>query len=245
MSNNPYQIGDVQYWKDGSATRFDSNSLAFKKKVYGSYSRTSIMSDKDSQKSGIQLILSPNDVTISKSDALTEKSRIDSFEGYFNSQFGKSGTWSSRNSRQQSAQAYRRLEDIDNRKNIINSILENPVNIARWANEERLIQEEEEERLLQIELEKKRIQDEIKRKETSRLLELENQKRNKIILEKDILFQLSREKKSVIPVVIPIIKPATIPEIDPAVLPSIVATSSLIPLGVLAILLINSSRGKK
>ena len=45
--------------------------------------------------------------------------------------------------------------------------------------------------------------------------------------------------------IIPKIIPATIPAIDPAVLPSIVATSSLIPLGVLAILLINSSRGKK
>jgi len=45
--------------------------------------------------------------------------------------------------------------------------------------------------------------------------------------------------------IIPKIIPATIPSIDPAVLPSIVATSSLIPLGVLAILLLNSSRAKK
>ena len=224
MSDNPYQIGDVQYWKDGSATRFDPNSLAFKKRVYGSYSRTSIMSDKDSQKSGIQLILSPNDVTLSKEDALREKSRIDDFGSYYGSQFRNFGTWSDRNSRQQKAIAYRRLEDIGNRKNIINSILENPVNIARWANEERLIQEEEEERLLQIELERKRIQDEIKRKEKLRLMDIENQR----ILD---------EQKIIIPKIIP--------AIDPAVLPSIVATSSLIPLGVLAILLINSSRGKK
>jgi hypothetical protein len=148
MSNDPYQVGDVEYWKDGSATRFDPNSLAFKKRVYGSYSRTSIMSDKDSQKSGIQLKLSPNDVTLSKEDALKEKSRIDSFEGYYGSQFGKSGTWADRNSRQQKAQAYRRLEDIQNRKNIINSILSNPTNISRWGSEERLIQEEKE-RLIQ------------------------------------------------------------------------------------------------
>tara|TARA_R110000824_G_scaffold196038_1_gene379038 strand:- start:77 stop:745 length:669 start_codon:yes stop_codon:yes gene_type:complete len=42
-----------------------------------------------------------------------------------------------------------------------------------------------------------------------------------------------------------LIIPTITPEIDPAVLPSIVASSSLIPLGILAILLLNSSRSKK
>ena len=216
MSNNPYEIGDVQYWKDGSATRFDPNSLAFKKSVYGSYSRTSIMSDKDSQKSGIQLKLNSNDVTISKADAQREKNRINDFESYYGSQFGKSGTWGERNSKQQKAQAYRRLEDIENRKNIINSILENPVNIARWSNEERLIQEEEEERLLQIQLENKRIQDEIKRKEITKIE----------------------------PVIIPEIIPKTIPEITPEIIPTAVATSSLVTLGIIALLLY-SRTGRK
>jgi len=39
--------------------------------------------------------------------------------------------------------------------------------------------------------------------------------------------------------------PTITPAIDPAVLPSIVASSSLLPLGILTILLLNSSRGKK
>jgi hypothetical protein len=50
---------------------------------------------------------------------------------------------------------------------------------------------------------------------------------------------------AVVPTVIPTVIPKIIPSIDPAVLPSIVGTSSLIPLGVLAILLINSRKGKK
>ena len=215
MSNHPYQIGNIQYWKDGDTERFDPNSLAFKKAVYGSYPATSIMSDKDSQKSGIQLKLNPNDVTLSKEDALNEKNKINSFEGYFGSQFGKSGTWSSRNSRQQKAQAYRRLEDIDYRKNTINSILSNPVNIERWANEEQLIQEEEEERLLQIQLEEKKIQDEINRKENLRLMAI--------------------EKKEIIKVS---------PVITPEIIPTVVATSSLLPLGIIALLLY-SRTGKK
>ena len=135
MSNDPYQIGDIEYWKEGNITRFDPNSLAFKKKVYGNYNRTTIMSDKDSQKAGIQFKLNPDDTIISKNDALREKNNLDSFEGYYNGQFGKSGTWSERNNRQQKAIAYRRLEDINNRIIIIDSILSNPVNIQRWENE--------------------------------------------------------------------------------------------------------------
>ena len=70
MADNPYQIGDIQYWMDGDIERFNPNSLEFKKAVYGSYNRTTIMSDKNSQISGIQLKLNPNDVTLSKEDAL-------------------------------------------------------------------------------------------------------------------------------------------------------------------------------
>tara|TARA_R110000824_G_scaffold7499_2_gene33446 strand:- start:1187 stop:1786 length:600 start_codon:yes stop_codon:yes gene_type:complete len=198
MSNNPYQIGNVEYWKDGNITRFDPKSLAFKKAVYGSYGNTSIMNDKDSKKLGIQLKLNPNDTTISKNDVLREKKNIDDFESYYGSQFGKSGTWSARNNRQQAAMAYRRLEDIDNRKNIINSILSNPVNIKRWADEEKLIQLQEDEKLVQIQLENKKMLDEIKRKEKN-----------------------------------------TIKKTDP-----IIVTSSLIPLGIIGFLLLNSSGGK-
>jgi len=259
MSNNPYQIGDIQYWKDGSATRFDANSLAFKKAVYGSYGSTTIMSDKDSQKSGIQLILNPNDVTISKADALREQNRINSFERYYGSQFSKSGTWSSRVSKQQKAIAYRRLEDIDNRKNIINSILLNPANIERWANEERLIQEEEEERLLQIQLEKKRIQDEIDRKEFARLeilkekeklesirlAEIEGQKRAALQAARIEKIKQDEFKKLAEIELKKILNTEIMPTIPPEIIPAVVTTSSLIPLGILAILLINSSRGKK
>ena len=251
MSDNPYEIGNVEYWMDGNIERFDPNSLAFKKTVYGSYSRTSIMSDKDSQKSGIQLILNPNDTTISKADAQREENNINDFEGYFGSQFGKSGTWSSRNTRQQKAQAYRRLEDIDNRKNIINSILLNPVNIQRWANEERLIQKQEDEKLLQIQLEEKKIQDEIKRKEFARLKilkDIEDKRLQELaIIEapKRAALQAARIEKIkqndfqrlVETELQKILNPVIEPTITSKITPEIVATSSLIPLGIIALLL--------
>tara|TARA_R110000824_G_scaffold157087_1_gene330507 strand:+ start:93 stop:809 length:717 start_codon:yes stop_codon:yes gene_type:complete len=91
----------------------------------------------------------------------------------------------------------------------------------------------------------------------SQLLQWRNEQvlQEKIIaeeLKKQLLAAKIQSEKIIIPkvvipkVVIPkVVIPATIPAIDPAVLPSIVATSSLIPLGILAILLINSSRGKK
>ena len=50
---------------------------------------------------------------------------------------------------------------------------------------------------------------------------------------------------TVIPTVIPKIIPAIIPKTIPETIPAVVAASSLIPLGILGILLINSSRGKK
>ena len=190
MSNDPYQIGDVEYWKEGKITRFDPNSLAFKKRVYGAYRNTSIMRDKDSQKAGIQFKLNSNDTTISKNDALSEKQRLNQFNSWYNSQFTKSGTWQQRLNKQQAAQAYRRLEDINNRIIIIDSILSNSVNIQRWENEA---------------YQKKQI-------------ELENQR---IIVEKQK------------------------PIIEPEIIPAVVATSSLIPLGIIAFLLINSRKGKK
>lgn len=222
-----------------------NESLARSRTINARYPDT-LSIDKDSIKSGIQEILSPSNTTVSLIDIQAEEARLAKFDSQFARDFSKGGkTWSMMLSDQTNAQRARQTLQITARKSGVQGIINNPKNIERWLAIQIKEQEEEEERLLQIELEKKRIQDEIKRKETARLLELENQKRNKIILENDILFQLSREKKSVIPVVIPIIKPATIPAIDPAVLPSIVATSSLIPLGILAILLINSSRSKK
>ena len=80
-----------------------------------------------------------------------------------------------------------------------------------------LISNLSEETILKRELEKQRIQNEIDRKETARLLELENQK---------------------------IIIPKIIPTITPEILPSIVATSSLLPLGIIALLLY-SRTGRK
>jgi hypothetical protein len=94
--------------------------------------------------------------------------------------------------------------------------------------------------------------------ESSRLnTEINVWKNNEISQEKIIAQELKKQLlaakiqsekiiiPTVIPTIIPKIIPATIPAIDPAVLPSIVGTSSLIPLGVLAILLINSRKGKK
>ena len=225
MSNDPYQIGDVVYWKEGNITRLDANSLAFKKKVYGNYNYTSIMSDKDSQKSGIQFKLNPDDTTISKKDSLAEKKRLDSFEGWYSSQFRKGGlTWADRHNMQKAAQAYRRLEDINNRIIIIDSILSNPINIERWKNEayvkkqvEMENQRIENQRLQEIE--NQRLQEiENKRIENQRLMELENQR-----------IEIEKQK----------------PIIEPEIIPAVVASSSLIPLAIIAFLLINSRKGKK
>jgi len=81
------------------------------------------------------------------------------------------------------------------------------------------LDELEEERLLQIELEKERIKAENQRIENQRLQEIENQR----------LQEIERQKAIITPVIIP----------------AVVASSALIPLGIIAFLLINSRKGKK
>ena len=88
-------------------------------------------------------------------------------------------------------------------------------------------------------IEEKRLADiELRRltKLKNNMLLLAEIRRNKIDVGEERLIELLNIEKNQMKIT---------PSIDPAVLPSIVATSSLIPLGVLAILLINSSRGKK
>ena len=91
--------------------------------------------------------------SMSKSDALAEKAELVKFMSWWNSQFSKSGTWASRLSRQQEAQAQYKSKDVVNRMKTIDSILSNPSNISRWNEEEKA----EQKRILDIELEKQRV----------------------------------------------------------------------------------------
>ena len=122
--------------------------------------------DKDTIKSGIQEILSPNNTTISLIDIQKEKAVLERFDSQYARDYSKGGkTWSMRVSDQTNAtKAFQTLQ-INLRKLGVQGILQNPKNIERWVEIQIKDEEAEEERLLQIELEKKRIQDEINRKE--------------------------------------------------------------------------------
>ena len=159
--------------------------------------------------------------SMSKAAALAEKQKLDSFESWFRTQFRKGGlTWSDRVRMQSAAQSKRIAENIDNRTIVIDSILSDPTNIQRWENE--AYQKK------QIELENQRIEEE-------RLLqiELENQR-----IEEERLLQIQLENQR-------IIVEKQKPIIEPEIIPAVVASSSLIPLGIIAFLLINSRKGKK
>ena len=91
--------------------------------------------------------------SISKSDVLKEKEELDSFMGWYRSQFSKSYSWGVRLSMQTEAQRQYKSKNIANRIKTIDSILSNPSNISRWNKEEKI----EEKRILDIELEKQRV----------------------------------------------------------------------------------------
>jgi len=197
-----------------------------------------------------------NNNKLTKSQALTKKESLDSFMGWFNNQFRKGGlTWSQRLTMQTAAQRIYQEQDIANKIIEIDSILSNPENIERWINEERQIKKKEYERLIQIELEEKRIQDEIDKKELERLqvIKKENIRLANIEAPKRAALQAARIekikqddfKRLVEFELKKILNTEIKPTITPEIIPAVVTASSLIPLGIIAILLINSSRGKK
>ena len=197
-----------------------------------------------------------NNNKLTKSQALAKKESVDSFMGWFNNQFRKGGlTWSQRLTMQTAAQRIYQEQDIANKIIEIDSILSNPENIERWINEERQIKKKEYERLIQIELEEKRIQDEIDKKELERLqvIKKENIRLANIEAPKRAALQAARIekikqddfKRLVEFELKKILNTEIKPTITPEIIPAVVTASSLIPLGIIAILLINSSRGKK
>ena len=103
----------------------------------------------------------------------------------------------------------------------------------------------ETERLKQIEINKQKQKD---YDEKIRLEKIESQRLQKIIDNEEIRLAKELQEKArqeEIKRNLIIIPKVVIPEIAPEIIPAVVASSSLIPLGILAILLINSSRGKK
>lgn len=100
----------------------------------------------------------------------------------------------------------------------IEAVLSNPSNIVRWENEAYA---------------KKLIEIENQRIENQRLIELENQR-----IEEETLLQIQLENQR-------IVVEKQKPIIEPEIIPAVVASSALIPLGIIAFLLINSRKGKK
>ena len=170
--------------------------------------------------------INANNTTISKSDAIKELDYLNSFESNMTQQKNsKRGlSWSQR-------MEYSKIwaikfveENISKRYKNIQIVLNNPTNIKRWKNQEGI---DRDELILQNILENKKIQDQIKRDETKRLVMIEDEKN---ILNKNLI--------------IPKITPVIIPEITPEIIPTAVVTSSLVPLGIIALLLY-SRTGRK
>ena len=157
--------------------------------------------------------------SMSKSAALAEQAAISIAAGNRRNY----GTWVQRLAQDRAYQANYVKNNIAIRTETINAILSNPSNIVRWENEEYA---------------KKLIQLENQRIESQRLIELENQRIENQGIEDERLLQIELENQR-------IKNQKSIIEIKPKIIPAIVATSSLIPLGIIAFLLINSRKDKK
>jgi hypothetical protein len=214
--------------------------------------KDTIWHDKDENLAGVQEVISVNNITISRADIKREEARLNAFGAQYGKAFSKSGTWSMRVSNQQQAIRAREAQQIALRGIGLKAAKLNPVNIERWANEIK-VEEEEEERLLQIQLEIQRVENqrlqEIENQKNQRLQEIENQRLQKI--ENQRLQEIENQRLQ-IRYTWEIENNQRLQEIErqkaiiaPEIIPSVVASSSLIPLGIIAFLLINSRKGKK
>ena len=107
---------------------------------------------------------------MSEIEAKEELRKVHALELILVTSKSKNYTYWSRVNKQKAANLLMEKENYYERREYINSVFANPVNIERWS---KISNEIEEERLLQIQLENQRKQDELKRQETSRLLENE------------------------------------------------------------------------
>jgi hypothetical protein len=188
--------------------------------------------DKDKNLAGIQKVISVNNITISRADIEAEQARLSAFGLQYGLAFKKIGTWSERLNKQQQAIRAREAQQHDLRYIGLRAAKINPINIERWANEDKLA-EEEEERLLKIELEKERIQAENQRIENQRLMEIENKKIQYEIIEEEKRIRRINELQEI-----------ENQKIQDEIIPAVVATSSLIPLAVIGLLLYSRKRKK-
>ena len=159
-----------------------------------------------------------NNITISKSDAIKELNYLNSFESNMtyskNSQRGL--TWSQRMEYSKIWAVKFVEENIEKRYKNIQIVLNNPINIKRWKEQEiQQIKLDDEEKLLQIQLQKEQKENEIKRQEIQKLMKAEKQ------------LKLLKTPENIIK------KPESLSLI-----------SSVIPLGIIGFLLINSRNDK-
>ena len=203
-------------------------------RILDSRYKDDIWHDKDSNLAGVQKVIDVDNITISRADIKAEEARLNAFGAQYGKAFSKSGTWSMRVNNQRHAIEARQSQQIALREIGLKAAKLNPVNIERWVNEDRLVQEAEEERLLKIELEKERIRVEnqkienqrIENQRIERLQEIENQRlqiRNTWEIENNQRLQEIENQK---------------------IIPAVVASSALIPLGIIGLLLY-TSMGKK
>ena len=202
---------------------------------------------------------------LSKAQILAEKAALDGIDSSHNSAFSKSGTWGERLSRQTAWQAAHKNDNYAARRALNDSILSNQQNIDRWylqSPEYAAIVAAEKARLTLIEkndfialelwtkLDNQRIaneQAEIKRlaavKEVQRIAAeiAENQRLELIQEQKDLELKNIQIAKNVEVNRLQAIEDKEVQRVTKSI-PLLV---SVIPVGILAILLLNSSRGKK
>ena len=219
-------------------------------RILDSRYKDDIWHDKDSNLAGVQKVIDVDNITISRADIKAEEARLNAFGAQYGKAFSKSGTWSMRVNNQRHAIEARQSQQIALREIGLKAAKLNPVNIERWVNEDRLVQEAEEERLLKIELEKERIRVEnqkienqrIENQRIERLQEIENQRLQKI--ENQRLQEIENQRLQ-IRYTWEIENNKRLQEIEnQKIIPAVVASSALIPLGIIGLLLY-TSMGKK
>lgn len=123
--------------------------------------------------------INSNNITISKSDAIKEFDNITRYQKYAKEQkkiqqAGKS--WSGRMEISKIWGIKFVEENIEKRYKNIQIVLNNPINIKRWKEQEiQQIKLDDEERLLQIQLQKEQKENEIKRNKVTKLIKSEKQ----------------------------------------------------------------------
>ena len=104
--------------------------------------KDTIWHDKDKNLAGIQEVIDIDNITISREDIKAEELRLAAFGSQYGRAYSKGGkTWQMSVNDQTQATRARQTQQIDLRTYGLKAAKLNPVNIERWANEDRLSDE--------------------------------------------------------------------------------------------------------